>query len=335
MKIKTSTVTAAAFVSTVAAAGPAAGQLLRGLESSMSMAAPLSMDFVAALSNGGSAKAGETTLLSNANKSGGKAKSKSNKSGKQEDPFNVEFDIEYIDCDYKLTFSFEHNSDLPSGSQEKCSPGTIAPDGLPYLAPREFPYKFSNKIYKETGFASLSLDWQACGHPPFGVFTIGHYDMHFYTDPIEVREKRTCDLVPQGPVCIPDAQDTTSGRAFFNVATILPTSSILANMPEKFTCDLETALPVSGIHCWDFSKNPAPSSWADPVLVMGSYDATVAFFEPMVPLSFVTGHTDHYYSEQVDYQGQTIKTLPSEYSINYEANTGRATITLKGARSSC
>mmetsp|Transcript_31763 Transcript_31763/g.57498 ORF Transcript_31763/g.57498 Transcript_31763/m.57498 type:complete len:312 (+) Transcript_31763:26-961(+) len=263
---------------------------------------------------------------------------------KDKDPFNVEIDIKYSDCNYELTFSFEHDRNLPLGA-ENCVEGAFAPDGLPYLAPREFSYKFSDEIYKETGFASHSLDYQACGHPPFGIFTTSHYDMHFYTDPIEVRAGRTCNQPLGAPICIPDtnAQTTESGKAFFNVATIWELSSngtvlpnIPANMPANFTCDIEAAVPASGTHCWDFLTNPnSVESWVDPVLIMGTYDAKIAFWEPMAPLSFVTGVNDTYYSAEVNYQGQTIKTLPTEYSIEYDATTGRATIILNGVKSSC
>jgi hypothetical protein len=271
-------------------------------------------------------------------------------SQEEEDPLDVEINIKYsgIDkCDYTLTVSFDHDEDLPIGNATTCSPMDIqiAPDGLPYLAFREFEYGFSDSVYRETGFASISLDYQACGHPPFGVFTTPHWDMHFYTDPTEDREKRTCDQPAGAPICIPlsVAQTTNSGRAFFNINTIWkqisgpasePTGQP-ANMPKNFTCDMEAAIPASGIHCWDYATNPTAMTWVEPVLIMGSYDGNIAFWEPMAALSFVTGSEDTYYSDTVEYEGQTIGTLPKEYSISYEAATGRAAIVLKGERASC
>ena len=140
-------------------------------------------------------------------------------SQEEEDPLDVEIDIKYTGndkCHYELTVSFHHDEDLPIGDLTTCNPGDIqiAPDGIPYLRFREFDYAFSDNIYRETGFASISLDYQACGHPPVGVFTIPHYDMHFYTDPTEVREKRTCAQPPDAPICFPSSslQNTNSGR---------------------------------------------------------------------------------------------------------------------------
>ena len=262
------------------------------------------------------------------------------KKGDGDDPFDVDIDIEFTGCDYELTFSFVHNAELlplPT-SPTDYAPGVNAPDSLPYLASRQFDYPFSDKIYEATGFASHSLDYQPCGHPPLDVFGGPHYDMHFYTDAMKVREERTCEQLPIFPICIPDptAQTTASGRAFFNVANILGTATP-ANMPENFFCDFDHAVPANGgNHCWDYSTNPDDyASWVEPVLIMGSYDAKIAFWEPMTPLGFVTGPDDHHFSKTVEYQGQTIKTLPKEYSINYVESTGRTTITLKGERSFC
>ena len=62
------------------------------------------------------------------------------------------------------------------------------------------------------------MDFQPCGHPPIGSFTKPHYDMHYYYDPVEIREKRTCDKYLETPVCdFTEEQSTAAGRAFFNV----------------------------------------------------------------------------------------------------------------------
>ena len=42
--------------------------------------------------------------------------------------------------------------------------------------------------------------------------------MHYYYDPVEIREKRTCDKYLETPVCdFTEEQSTAAGRAFFNV----------------------------------------------------------------------------------------------------------------------
>jgi hypothetical protein len=49
----------------------------------------------------------------------------------------------------------------------------------------------------------------------------------------------------------------------------------------------------AGLHYYNEATLPAtPEQWTDPVLIMGGYDGQVAFFEPMVPLSFLTGQAN-------------------------------------------
>ena len=53
---------------------------------------------------------------------------------------------------------------------------------------------------------------------------------------------------------------------------------------------MEAAIPASGIHCWDYATNPIAANWEEPILIMGSYDGNIAFWEPMaLVILFVTG----------------------------------------------
>ena len=150
--------------------------------------------------------------------------------------------------------------------------------------------------------------------------------MHFYTTPREEQLTQTCDLLDPAPICSPFGQTTDSGKAFFDYDTAL------GDMPGGFTCDEFAAIPQMGIHCWDFGTNPSsPDVWKDPVFVMGAYDDEVAFFEPMVPRTFVSGDEDNSYEEAVD----VAPTLPFQYSVEYKAATGRTTVTLSGVHSKC
>lgn len=160
----------------------------------------------------------------------------SSKSMKEPPLYDVESEVEFEigdllgfgRDDYGLTLSFKHDENLPvPDDPAQCNPfapggPALAPDGKPYLATREFNIPLSDEIYQATGFASIGLDYQACGHPPMDVFTKPHYDVHFYTDSKEVRDEWTCDQPMGAPICIPDSnnQTTASGRAFFNVSVI-------------------------------------------------------------------------------------------------------------------
>lgn len=138
------------------------------------------------------------------------------------------------DCDYSLTFTFEHDPSLPTPtSPMDCSPGAIAPDGLPYLAFRWYYEKLPTYFKEATGVDHISLDFNPCGHPPMNVFTVPHYDAHVYMVSPEDRTCMTCNMIPGAPICDPGGQTTENGRAFFNAAIVQPGGK-MANMPDGF-----------------------------------------------------------------------------------------------------
>ncbi len=109
-----------------------------------------------------------------------------------------------------------------------------------------------------------------------------------------------------------------------------------ANMPAGFHCDPDYALIHTGEHCWNY--NTAPGSYTEsdtPTLLMGTYDADIAFFETMYAAGLVTGDSDYTYSKAVVYKGQTIPILLSEHKINYVAAAGCTTIILCRNQTNC
>lgn len=266
------------------------------------------------------------------------AESSSSSNDEEDNPYNADIDIQFNGCDYELTFSFEHDEELPLGTPVLCNKTEeIAEDGLPYFASRKKEYKFSDEIYEATGLASHGIDFNPCGHPPVDRFGGPHYDSHFYTT--TERESWTCDLYHPEPICDyrPSAQTTASGLAVFNVATVIgSTNTTYSNMPAGFSCPVEHALPQMGEHCWNFDTMPNSfAEWDKPTHIMGSYNAGIAFWETMYSVNYVTGDDDHSHKETIDYEGQTIRTLPSEYELNYVAATGRSNIILRGTRATC
>lgn len=104
------------------------------------------------------------------------------------------------------------------------------------------------------------------------------------------------------------------------------------NMPSGFSNKISDAVPIMGGHAWNSDQEPPSSNeWVDPIWIMGPYDGGIVDYEPMIPLAFVVGDTDHEHSESLIYEGQTIYELPSSYSVEYDATTGMTTVTLIGS----
>lgn len=242
---------------------------------------------------------------------------------------HIELDIE--NSDYIVEFSFKHDETLPIPPNIAADCGKLAPeDGFPYAAPRENYFKLPKSIRQATGFDHISLDWNPCGHPAFEYFGTPHYDLHVYRHSIEDRAERTCDVVPGTPACtISEQQPNAAGRKFFNVARDLLRESP-ADMPDNFTCGADSGVLFTGIHCYDSAQAVPVADWKEPILVMGNYDAEIAFWEPMFPKEFVMGDTNNHYEEDVEYVSQTLESLPYHYSMSYSKDTGFTTLIMTG-----
>ena len=97
--------------------------------------------------------------------------------------FQSNFDVDAEECQFTLDFSFIHDDTLPLPQNgDQCMPTYtgLASDGLPYSAFRWHYESVSEHIKKLTGVDHISLDYNSCGHPPLGVFTVPHYDLHIY-----------------------------------------------------------------------------------------------------------------------------------------------------------
>jgi len=252
----------------------------------------------------------------------------------------IKFDItdDETDCNYSLNFMFKHDDTLPLplNPAVDCQPGEIADDGLPYLGFRWYYESLPDYVKKATLVNHISLDFSPCGHPPADVFTVPHYDAHIYLVSPNDRTCMTCDMIPFTPVCDPANQSTMEGRAFFNAASVQPTGA-LSNMPAGFENGLFDNVPLMGGHSWNFAKQPdlKTENWNTPLLVMGSYDGTIVTFEPMFPLSFVTGDEDKHYTENIEYIGHTMEQLPMTYTVSYDGTTHFTSIIIEGKSALC
>lgn len=130
--------------------------------------------------------------------------------------------------------------------------------------------------------------------------------------------------------------------AFFNVSTISPDdpASIQRafdpdeqpkNMPAGFVVGMADMIPLMGGHAWNLDQNP-PSSleWVDPIWIMGPYNGGIIDYEPMIPMAFFMSEEDREFTELLSYEGQTIDSLPTSYTVSYDATTKIITVTLVG-----
>jgi len=248
-------------------------------------------------------------------------------------------------CSYTLEIKFKHDDTLPvpTDPPNQCNPAIVPPeiasDNLPYLAGRWAFESMSEEIKQATGIDHISIDFNPCGHPPLDVYTHPHYDLHLYLVSPQYRQCMTCDIIPGTPICnfAPGSQTTSNGKGFFNVDTV-GDSSQPRNMPPGFEVPDGHAVPLMGNHAWNVNEQPNPGEgkpWTDPSWVMGPYAGVIGAYEPMIPLSFVTGNEDNFYEEQLSYEGQTMKELPTKYSVDYDSENKFITVKTTGTSANC
>ena len=137
--------------------------------------------------------------------------------------YSVDMDINES-CEYTVQMKFKHDDTLPLPDDPagQCDPTIVPPkiastDGLPYYAGRWAYQTVPKYIKKAAGIDHISIDFNPCGHPPFNVFTVPHYDFHIYKVDPEYRTCMTCVQPIGAPICdpSPDAQTTSNGLGEF------------------------------------------------------------------------------------------------------------------------
>ena len=85
-----------------------------------------------------------------------------------------------------------------------------------------------------------------------------------------------------------ELQTTEAGKKFFEELPKTKKKQI-KNMPRNFAVEIDSGIPTSGLHYYDKKAAPSVQNWVEPVLIMGAYGGALSFWEPMVPIEFVTG----------------------------------------------
>ena len=71
--------------------------------------------------------------------------------------------------------------------------------------------------------------------------------------------------------------------------------------------------------------------WVNPVLVYCTFDSKIVAFEPMFPFHFNHGtESQSYKRENIEAVEPSIATMPTFYSLDYNADTGATTVVVKG-----
>jgi hypothetical protein len=184
-------------------------------------------------------------------------------------------------------------------------------DGLP-AAGAGWPYTLWMPLRgPKSGVDHVTIDWNPHGHPPPGIYSVPHFDFHFYY----VSRIKQAEVSFAGPPGDPG---------------LTPPQPAL--LPPDYRFNPEAAVPDMGVHAADMT---APEFHGKPfgaTFIYGYYRGQLTFVEPMVTRAFLLAkpnlkspvRTPQAYSFPAYY--------PSFYGVRYDAAQKAYIVELDGLK---
>src|SRR5215831_13782936 len=166
----------------------------------------------------------------------------------------------------------------------------------------------------ETAFNHMGFNWNPNGHGPKGVFTKGHFDVHFYMATTEYRHAIMVDLQDADPIHL-------------KTSNLEPPAQFL---PPDYKLAPNTAEPRMGSHYADVtSPQLKPGNFSN-IFLIGAHGGNILFWEPML--------TKEYFESKPNFTGKlklpeaypVSGYYPTSYSVVYDAGKKEFNIALDG-----
>lgn len=152
----------------------------------------------------------------------------------------------------------------------------------------------------------LTMDWLTHGHEPDGVYSVPHFDFHFFFITSDERENTLCDSTDLACMKQPEPD--------YIPPNYIPT-------PE--------GVPKMGWHWVDRTSPEFNGQPFTATFIYGYYNGEVRFIEPMATLSFLTPTVSFEKDVPLPKKFHRKGYYPSKYSITYESPIDSYWVTLK------
>jgi hypothetical protein len=184
---------------------------------------------------------------------------------------------------------------------------------VPFAVGAPVPYKF------------VGFDWNPAGHEPETVYTMPHFDFHFYLTPPEA----LAAIVPTNPNFATEANKVPAPEFIppFNLVLSAP-----GDEPAK------VAVPQMGVHWIDTRSpelqamlgNPAGNQPFTKTFLYGSWNGKVTFLEPMITLEHLRSHPNEIVPISEPARVQEAGYYPNAYGIVYDPQAKEYRVSLTG-----
>ncbi len=162
---------------------------------------------------------------------------------------------------------------------------------LPAAAVSAGPYTF------------FAANWNPMGHPPPAIYTVPHFDFHFY-----MISDATRMAIAGGPATSPPPAPAVAPDYVGDPVTV----------------------PMMGQH---YTDSKAPEFMGQPftaTLVYGYYGGKMAFVEPMIALSFLNSKSSYSAAIKQPLVYPAPGVYPTHYSVNFDTASNTYTLILDG-----
>lgn len=134
-----------------------------------------------------------------------------------------------------------------------------------------------------TPYQFVQFDWNPAGHEPAGVYTFPHFDFHFYTVPVSVRNS----IVPSDPQYAAKAANYPAPQYrapfYIDAATAAGAPAAAVTVPQMGLHWLDVRSP----ELQKLTGNPAGYQDFTKTFIYGSWDGQFIFDEPMITRAYI------------------------------------------------
>ncbi len=155
----------------------------------------------------------------------------------------------------------------------------------------------------------VGLNWNPQGHPPPMVYTVPHFDVHYYFISTAVR----ATMVPSDPT-------------FVTKAAMVPASGMV---PANYQADPQ-AIPMMGTHYTDATSAEFSGSPFTNTLVYGYYEGKMIFIEPMMTKAFVETRIETTKAIPVPAKYPAAGRYPTSYTVSHDATANQYRVKMTG-----
>ncbi len=174
-------------------------------------------------------------------------------------------------------------------------------------------------------FEFVMVDWNPQGHEPVSVYTLPHFDFHFYT----IDHQDLLRIDPESPTFVTEANNLPAPE-------FVPEHYIALAPPGEQPA--AAAVPQMGVHWLDVRSPELQAMLGNPqgfqaftrTFIYGSWDGEITFYEPMITLAHLMSKPDEVIEIPRPLKYSAEGRYPTSYRITYDEGAHEYHIALTG-----